>query len=73
MNAKLSKACAALFFNIIPKSEAENLKNADEATRLEYAVQLRDGGWGIANKNFAFDEAAGKATGKEYTGGDFLG
>ncbi len=72
MNAKLSKACAALFFNIIPKSDAENLKNADEATRLEYAVQLRDGGWGIANKNFAFDEAAGKATGKEYTGGDFL-
>lgn len=72
MDAKLSKACAALFFNIVPKTEADALKNADKATRLAYAVQLRDGGWGIANKNYAFDEASGKATGKEYNGGDFL-
>lgn len=67
MTAELDVNCQVMFYVILPASEAETYRNADEATRKALAAEIADGGWGIRNNNFKFDEANGVPTGGKWT------
>lgn len=67
----LDENCQAMFYRVIPESEAQELMAATDEKKNDYIFELAQEGYGVKNIHFSFDEKNGIATGSSYSSTEF--
>lgn len=62
----IEATATAVYYNVVPASEADAVAAADSTTRAAYASELAYGGYGIRNENYHFDQENEKPDGQSF-------
>lgn len=62
----IEATATAVYYNVVPASEADAVAAADPTTRAAYASELAYGGYGIRNENYHFDQENEKPDGQSF-------
>lgn len=67
LTAELGANCSAAVMKVLPRSEAESIKNQDATQQAAYAEFLYQDGWGFGNTNYRYNRETDELFGSGIT------